>query len=365
MRVGIDYWPATTHAPGIGRYVRELVRALVPLDDAPALALFDVGPGPRTLPDEALGLASRRSGSASDPDSDLQRVRRALPRRLFGLLAADRFLGGVDLFHRAFHDRPRIARAAEILPVAEPPGAADPRFDAALRRARRVIVFSHALRARLLERHALPAERVRTVPVGCDHWRRDLALRAVPPSPRPRLVVLGARKPARRPLEIADAFERLVAEGLDAELVFAGRAGPDDAALAERGRAAPLEGRLHLRTPRETELPELVAGSSVLVHLNDDEEHTPVTPLEAFSFGLAVVAPPWPAFEEALDDEAVWWPAGAGDGGVASLASTLATALELARDPERRAARIAIADEYTWHAHARATVALWREAADA
>ena len=28
-RIGLDYWPATTHAPGIGRYARELVRALV------------------------------------------------------------------------------------------------------------------------------------------------------------------------------------------------------------------------------------------------------------------------------------------------------------------------------------------------
>ena len=57
-RIGLDYWPATTHAPGIGRYARELVRALVQRAEAPYLCLFDAGPGPRTVPEDALGLPS-------------------------------------------------------------------------------------------------------------------------------------------------------------------------------------------------------------------------------------------------------------------------------------------------------------------
>ena len=32
LRVGLDYLPATTHWPGVGRYVREFVRALVRLE---------------------------------------------------------------------------------------------------------------------------------------------------------------------------------------------------------------------------------------------------------------------------------------------------------------------------------------------
>lgn len=353
MRIGIDYWPATTHAPGVGRYVRELVRAVLRLDDAPELRLFDVGPGERTLPASALGLTDRA-----------HRLQRTRSRRMYGPFAADRALGGVDLFHRAFCDRPRVARARELLPVAElPPARLRARFEATCRRAVRVVVFSHALRAELLERLGLPAERVHYLPVGCDHWRRDLGLRSVPPPERPRFLVLGARAPSRRPLAIARAFAALVDGGLDADLVFCGRSGSpaDEAALTQLATGA-LDGRLQRREPVEAELPELVAGSSVLVHLAADER-TPVTPLEAFAFGLAVVATPLPAFEEALADEPVWYgPRDPDDAEPGELAAALATALELSRAPERRAARIAIADEFTWHAHARATVALWRGA---
>ena len=54
MRVGIDYWTAPTHAPGVGRYVRELVRALARRPDAPELALLELGPGARGVPVEAV-----------------------------------------------------------------------------------------------------------------------------------------------------------------------------------------------------------------------------------------------------------------------------------------------------------------------
>ena len=47
MRVGMDYLAAVTHPPGVGRYVRELVRAVVRLDERPALALFELGGGAR------------------------------------------------------------------------------------------------------------------------------------------------------------------------------------------------------------------------------------------------------------------------------------------------------------------------------
>ena len=117
MKVGIDYWPATTHAPGVGRYVRELVRALASQRDCPELALFDVGPGDRTLPEASLGLPR-------EAPPVVRRRQRRWSRRLFGPWAADRFLGGVDLFHRAFPDRPRTARALEVLPVAEIPATA-------------------------------------------------------------------------------------------------------------------------------------------------------------------------------------------------------------------------------------------------
>ena len=47
-RVGIDYLQAVSHAPGVGRYAREMVRALVRQANCPDLRLFEWGRGGRS-----------------------------------------------------------------------------------------------------------------------------------------------------------------------------------------------------------------------------------------------------------------------------------------------------------------------------
>ena len=79
MRIGIDYLPALVHPPGVGRYVRELVRALVQLEDRPDLGLFEVGAGERIVDPRSLGL------TIGDPRT--QRVESHVPRRLLRLAA--------------------------------------------------------------------------------------------------------------------------------------------------------------------------------------------------------------------------------------------------------------------------------------
>jgi len=64
VRVGIDYLPAVTHAPGAGRYARELVRALLRLEDRPEIALYEVGRAERTVEERALGLPADGRGLA-------------------------------------------------------------------------------------------------------------------------------------------------------------------------------------------------------------------------------------------------------------------------------------------------------------
>ena len=103
-------------------------------------------------------------------------------------------------------------------------------------------------------------------------------------------------------------------------------------------------------------MPELMARSSVLVHLSDDEL-TPVTPLEAFAFGRPVVASTLPAFEEALDGEARLVETEAVVGNPSALADALAAAL---LDQDRDAERRAVAKRYSWADAARATVLGWR-----
>ena len=106
----------------------------------------------------------------------------------------------------------------------------------------------------------------------------------------------------------------------------------------------------------ERHMPELMARSSMLVHLSDDEL-TPVTPLEAFSFGRPVVASALPAFEEALDGEAHLVETATVVGDPSALADVLAAAL---LDQDREVERRAVAERYSWAAAARATVIGWR-----
>ena len=71
-RVGLDLWPATTHAPGAGRYARELVRALARLTAPPRLSLLDVGPGAR-IQASGLGL-DRLPAGWTRLEAEVQRV---------------------------------------------------------------------------------------------------------------------------------------------------------------------------------------------------------------------------------------------------------------------------------------------------
>jgi glycosyltransferase involved in cell wall biosynthesis len=367
-RIGVDYWPAVTRTGGVGRYSRELVRALVRLEERPELRLFEVGPGRRSVPEELLGLARVTPG--------LARRRLRMPRTLLALahrtagIGAERWLGGLDLFHRVFADQPPVDAVPQVLALSEFPTEGS-RAERALRRALGgpldLLVMSASAAERARERWNLPAERVHAVPVGCEHWRRELA--TLPPrADPPLLLALGALRPGRHPLALLAAFEELRArEGprdtrrdAGAQLCFAGAAVDSTlgsaAAIERRLRESPFARDIRwIPRPREAELPSLVACASVLVHLSD-EEWTAVTPLEAFSTGTAVVASPLEAFREALGSEATF---------VAStepgpLADALEAALADRSEPLARERRLARAARFTWEANARATLEVWR-----
>ncbi|MFG0319264.1 MAG: glycosyltransferase, partial [Planctomycetota bacterium JB042] len=300
MEVGIEYTLAARHAPGAGRYVRELVRALAGRDDRPALALYEETRRPAVLPAAALGL---------DGAADVRRCAVGRPRRLsllasrFGL-GPERRLGPVALFHHARVDGLVARSVPEVVPVAElpPAGSGDERAAAErLRRAARLLVFSSSMGERLV-RLGIDEARVHRVPVGADHWARDLE--APPPRRDPPVVtVLGAVRPSRRHHVVLAACERLRVRGVEVRLDVLGRAGdrngPFEAARAE----SPMRHAVRCEVPDETEIPARLAAASVVVQLEDDPG-TPVTPLEAMALGVPVIASRAPAFVEALGDAA-------------------------------------------------------------
>jgi len=355
MRVGIDHHVARTQEPGVGRYSRELVRALVRLPDCPELVLADAGRGARTIGEPDLGLldAPRRP----------RVVRSRLGRRAWRLLrrSADGMLGGVDLFHRMLPDWPPVARAREVLAVSElfePGSQRDRELAAALARAD-ALVFSDATARALRVRYGLPAERIHRVPVGADHWLRDLPGRPVPKIDPPQIVVLGSLHPRRRPERVLRALEALRRARRPAQLLYVGPRNEHTAAFLREHAAGSSAGEeVRCSHANGRELAQILAASACLVHLTAGEE-TAVTPLEGVVFDLAVVASRIPAFEEDLAGAADLVDAAVEEDPQA-LARAIERALDTAAEPARRAARAAAAARFTWARNAEATVAVYR-----
>lgn len=363
LRVGFDYWPAATHAPGVGRYVRELVRALAELDDGPELALLDVGPAGELLPEGALDLPGakrkllRRRWRARR--GWLELAERALQIR------AETWLGRLDVFHRARALGAPHARASEVVALAEFPELGGPQHSlqrAALADMAAVLVFSTAARREALSRFGLDESRVVIVPVGCDHWLRDLPS-APTPRTRARILVLGAARADAGQLEVLRAFERLRTRGLDADLVFCGRRSDGADRLADALRSSPR--RIDVRwidEPIESEMPALVSSASVLVQLAR-EAWTPVTPLEACAHGAAVVVSRLECFVEALGDQAEYVEAEPGGPLDLGLDEALERTLATRCGAQAVEARRLHARRFTWQANARATLEVYTRSA--
>ncbi len=208
----------------------------------------------------------------------------------------------------------------------------------AVRQAARVLTVSERTKRDLVERYALPPERVVVTPNGVDP--------AFVPGTGPRDYVLavGAVQPRKNQLA---ALEAARAAGLP--LVVAGPA--KDAALADelRRRGARVTGYIE-----KAELVELVQGAACLVQSSLHEGFgLPV--VEAMACGTPVVAVREPALVEVAGDAAVLVEEGGlADGIRRALAerdSLVAAGLERAR-------------RFTWDAAAERTLAVYREVLD-
>lgn len=361
--LGFDYTAGPGHAPGVGRYVRELVRALVrlPLGQGPPvrpLRLVEFGRAPRPMDGAPLGL------SGPEVARPWHRVRLGLPRRV--LAAADRWAGltgsiagrGCEIFHRVPSERNFRLRVPVSLAVAEFPrlgSQADESLGLECLNARGVMVFSADAAGRIVSRYGVDPVRVHQVPVGSEHWERDLP-QSVEPRPSTDILVLGAVRSSRLPLDVLAAFEALAAVDGKVRLLIVGRPGDASEPFTSALDRSPVRARVRwIQAPSEGRMPSCVAGASALLHLTEDEA-SPVTPLEAVRMGLPVVASRIPAFEEALGRGARFVEPGDHDG----TAQALQGAIEDARSSAARLALREIAEPFTWQASAKAHLAAWQ-----
>ena len=362
--LGIDFTPGPGHAPGVGRYVRELVRALVRIEGTPPLRRVEYGRAPRPMDGAPLGL--------SNPEVIVphRRVPIRIPRRALRILSpwiAEKRQRGCALFHRIEPGRPASIGIPSTLAIAELPPASSPAHKAlarAVRTASRVLTFSLHARDRITSELDVDPTLVHAVPVGVEHWVRDLNQTGPLPARQSRdVLVLGAIREARKPLFALRGFEALLEReaartgtGERARLVIAGR--PGDAAHAFRQHVAQSPARDAIRwidAPSEERMPDLVGGAATLLHLADDEI-SPVTPLEATRMGLSVVASPLPAFREVLEENARW----VDFTDPVAIGAALFESIDEGIDPRLRSSRAQLAASYTWDASARAHLAVWR-----
>ena len=137
------------------------------------------------------------------------------------------------------------------------------------------------------------------------HWHKFVIVRAgIDPPPlsprdgaqpgagraRPLLVCVARLSPEKGHAGLLQAFARLVAEGLDADLELLGE-GPDRTRIEEQVRVLGLSERVRLRGQvSEDQVLEALTRATVLV-LASFMEGLPVTLMEALALGVPVVAP--------------------------------------------------------------------------
>ena len=227
-------------------------------------------------------------------------------------------------------------------------------------RSERVIADSAHARADLVERFAIPTERVRVVPLGvADRFRTagddDVArVRARFDLGSSLVACVGTVQPRKRVERVIEAFARAGGAARGWQLVVAGRLRPG---YAPAWTTAPPAGVRWLGPVDDASLPGLYRAASVVMSASEYEGFG-LTICEGMAAGAAVVAVATSSVPEVV-----------GDAGVLverSDPALLADALSgLLDDPARRAElghrAAARAAGFTWEATARGTRAVYDE----
>ncbi len=374
MHIAVDYTPAALQGAGIGRYTRELIRALVPLLD----------------PEERMTLLYPRERGPFEPTTPWPAavtVRRLpLPdrwqtifwHRLRLPLAVDRWTGPFDLFHAPNFLLPPVRSGKTLVTIhdlaflihpeyAYPPlqrflAGAVPR---ALARADHILADSEATRQDAIRLFGLSPARVSVIGAGVEPRFRPLDRQALRPvavryglDAFPFVLTVGTLEPRKNIDGLIRAFaEARRAAGFPHHLVIAGGRGwlyKKIFAEVARQNAEPF---VHfLGFVPDADLPALYNLADLFVYPSHYEGFgLPV--LEAMACGTPVVCTDTSSLPEIAGDAAWLLPTGDDEALVATLVRLLGEAdcrRELGRRGPPRAAR------WTWDQAAQRLLAVYR-----
>lgn len=344
---------------GIGRYLREILRRLLP---RPEFSRFVLAGDPGEIAAFLAGMSGAEKVSVVplahgfySPSAHLR----------WGLLEARGALRG-DVTYFPHYDVPLTARGGAVVVVHDLIHFRLPRFfplpkrlaasavlARAVRRSAAVVVLAEATRRDLLERHPGVGQRLRTIPNGVSaDFATEPAADAVHGRPiaalRPYLLCVGNRKPHKNFRIAVEVLARLRQSDARLSLVLVGRDFDGDG-VRERARALGQEDRIvEFDAVSDAELRGLYAAAEALLFPSLYEGFgLPI--LEAMALGVPVVASDRASVPEVVGDAGLI--VGAEDAG--AMADAVAS---IRADPELRARLVAAgkrrAAELTWDAAA-------------
>jgi glycosyltransferase involved in cell wall biosynthesis len=313
MRIGIDYRSALINSEGIGRYVRELVRAMVEIGFDEHLGLFGYTLTGANYSRAELGIKGSRA--------ELCRLR--FPARYTpGLLrlmkkGVDDLVGGCEVFHHILPHRLEVRQAVQVSTIFDaiytldagylaPEAAAHMTTKAKelVECSERILVPSEYVGAELVMALGAHPSKIMVTHLGCDHIAREL-----PPEgfgePRDPYILTVSRVDARKNhLRMLEAFELLVKEGLPHRWIIAGPPGHGAEVFREALANSPVRDRVEWREDvSDEELPKLYSQAAVFLFASLNEGFG-LPPLEAMACGTPVVSSAVTSLPEVCGDAA-------------------------------------------------------------
>ncbi|NLH09277.1 MAG: glycosyltransferase family 4 protein [Chloroflexi bacterium] len=303
-RIAIDYTSAVTQGGGIGRYTRELVRAVARQDGETDFRLFVAAGREAALP-EPPGPNFSYCLAPLNAEWFARLWHRArLP------LPIETWTGPIDLLHAPDFTLPPVRRGVRTLLTVHDlsfiraPEAAAPGLRAYLnrvvprsvQRADHILADSEATRRDLMELYGTPGEKISVLYSGVDeHFKpvRDAeALRRVRTKygigEAPYIFSLGTVQPRKNYARLAEALHRL--DRPDLKLVIAGGKGWLEDPLYAQIEALGLGDRVQfIGFAADEDLPALYSAAQVFAFPSLYEGFG-LPPLEAMACGVPVVA---------------------------------------------------------------------------
>ena len=369
LTIGFDATAAARQSAGIGRYTRELLRALPGAAPNDRFRVFYCAGGASAgeLPHTPANVSMRAL-----PLSD--RVMNAVWHRLRLPLPVQLVTGGFDLFHSPDFTIPPVMRRPTVLTVHDlafrvVPECAFPTLRAYLEeavprsvaRAGHIIAVSESTRRDLMFRLGVEPDRVTTVLEGVDARfspaednPADIASIARLGLTSPFLLATGTLEPRKNYVRLLEAYALLRQRGYTVPLVIAGRRGWLFEPIFLRVDQLSLSEHVRFVEPNDAELVALYRRAEALIFPSLYEGFG-LPPLEAMSCGTPVASSRSSSMPEVVGDAALLFDP--------SNVQEMSAAMEHVLSDEGLRARLKLAGperarSFTWERAARETVDL-------